>query len=141
MRVVGFQRCIYFNAGSPGEHLATAWSLAYGRTPDPVKAYSEAIKAVEAAGTPVISPKNHKATLGTLIRDVGATPQKWNFAIARPKGDSVEDVRQLMSLLWDGQTSRHGGIASTPPETPEAARAAVHIAATLVQFFVGKSFA
>ncbi len=127
--------------GSPGGHLVTAWNEAYGRTPDPVKAYSEAIKAVEAAAAPVISPKNLKATLGTLVRDVKAAPHKWTFAIARPNGDSVEDVLRLMSLLWEGQTSRHGGVNPTVPETPEAARAGVHIAATLVQFFVGKSFA
>lgn len=127
--------------GSAGEHLATAWNEAYGRNPDPGKAYSEAIKAVEAAAAPVVSPKHLKATLGTIIGDIKSVPQKWSFAIARPNGDSVEDVHRLMSLLWEGQTSRHGGVNLTVPETLEAARAAVHVAATLVQFFVGKSFA
>lgn len=128
-------------SGSPGGHLVTAWNEAYGRTPDPGKAYSEAIKAVEAAAAPVISPNNLRATLGTLSRDLKAAPNKWTFAIAGSNRNGVEDVQRLMSLLWDGQTSRHGGVNPTVPETPEAARAAVHIAATLVQFFVGKSFA
>lgn len=125
--------------GSPGEHLTAAWTAAYSRTPDSVRSYAEAIKAVEAAAASTISPKNLKATLGTMIRDMKAAPHKWTFAIARPNGDSVEDVQRLMSLLWEGQTSRHGGVNPTVPETIEAARAATHIAATLVQFFVGKS--
>jgi hypothetical protein len=126
-------------AGSAGAHLATAWKEAYGRTPDPVKAYSEAIKAVEAAAAPVVSPNNLKATLGTLSAELRSNPAKWAFAITRPGGNSIEDVQRLMSLLWSGQTSRHGGVNPTLAETPEAARAAVHIAATLVQFFVGRA--
>ncbi|WP_226652833.1 hypothetical protein [Streptomyces hydrogenans] len=42
----------------------------------------------------------------------------------------------MMRALWEGQTSRHGGQTPTPPETLEAARAGVHLAATLVQWFV-----
>lgn len=40
-----------------------------------------------------------------------------------------------MRALWQGQTSRHGGQTPTSPETLEAARAAVHLAATIVQWF------
>lgn len=123
--------------GSPGEHLTAAWNCAYGRTLDPVKAYSEAIKAVEAAAAPIVSPTNAKATLGTMIRDVKAKPSKWTFAISAQGDDGVLAVLRMMAALWDGQTSRHGGNAPTQPETPESARAAVHLAATLVQFFIG----
>lgn len=40
------------------------------------------------------------------------------------------------ATLWDGQTSRHGKQTGTVPETLEAARAGVHLAAALVQWFV-----
>jgi hypothetical protein len=135
------QEAVNEAAGSPGEHLATAWHEAYGRTPDPVKAYSEAIKAVEAAAAPVVSPKNTRATLGTITKNIRDAKGKWEFVLLRTDGDSVEDVERLMSLLWKGQTSRHGGVNPTVPETLEAARAAVHVAATLVHFFVSGSFA
>lgn len=36
-------------AGSAADQLTTAWQAAYGRGPDPERAYSEAIKAVECA--------------------------------------------------------------------------------------------
>jgi hypothetical protein len=47
--------------------------------------------------------------------------------------------RQLgmtMRALWEGQTSRHGAQTAAVPETLEAARASVHLAATLVQWFI-----
>ncbi|MFE6755674.1 hypothetical protein ACFVDQ_19050 [Streptomyces sp. NPDC057684] len=38
--------------------------------------------------------------------------------------------------FWQGQTSGHGGQAATVPETLEAARAGVRLAAMLVLWFV-----
>lgn len=126
--------------GSAGDHLRTAWNEAYSRSPDPVKAYAESIKAVESAMAPVVSPTNLRATLGTIIRDVENKPSKWLFDIADGRVGGVESVLALMQLLWGGQSSRHGGIKPTRAETPAEARAAVHLAATLVQFAVGGSF-
>ncbi|MFF8652542.1 hypothetical protein [Streptomyces huasconensis] len=54
-------------SGSDAERLADAWKCAYGRDPDPSKAYSEAIKAVESASTSVNEPSNGKATLGSSL--------------------------------------------------------------------------
>jgi uncharacterized protein YmfQ (DUF2313 family) len=38
------------------QHLRTAWRAAYGLHPDPTKAYSGAIKAVEAVSIPIVLP-------------------------------------------------------------------------------------
>lgn len=46
------------SAGSAGDHLSMTWQAAYGIGPDPVRAYSEAIKAVECAAHAVVQP-NH----------------------------------------------------------------------------------
>lgn len=120
--------------GSAGTHLAAAWNSAYARTPDPEYSYGQSIKAVEAAAAPIVSPTNLKATLGTMIADIRNKPSKWTFAIS-PGGEvGVTEVLHMMSLLWDGQTSRHGGVGQTVTETPAAARAAVNLAATLVQW-------
>ncbi|HEV2890050.1 MAG TPA: hypothetical protein VGX28_06705 [Frankiaceae bacterium] len=134
------QEVVSSAGGSAGEHLATAWNAAYGRSTDPVKAYSEAIKAVESAAAPVVSPKNLKATLGTIIAQVKGNPSLWRFAIAGSATDSVLAVQSLMSVLWEGQTSRHGGVNPTRPETVEEARSAVHIAVLLVQTFASGAF-
>lgn len=120
--------------GSAGDHLLTSWNSAYGRNVDAVKAYSEAIKAVEAALAPRVSPQNGRQTLGTMIRDIRAKPTKWKFVIAGTDTESVDALLHMMRLLWDGQTSRHGGVGPTRSETLAESRAAVHLAAALVQF-------
>ncbi|MGA5498745.1 hypothetical protein ACPCSP_30800 [Streptomyces cinereoruber] len=122
-------------AGSAADHLATAWQAAYGRSPDPVRAYSESIKAVESAAHAVIQPNHPKATLGTMLGELKGARHKFTFAIPAGSGDPIAPAESLMRVLWDGQTSRHGGQTPTSPETLEAARASVHLAATLVQWF------
>jgi hypothetical protein len=127
-------------AGSAGDHLANAWNEAYGREPDPVKSYSESVKSVEAALAQHVSPQNGKQTLGTMIRDVSAKPSKWKFTIADGNVGGIDTVLHMMRMLWDGQTSRDGGVNPTRDETPEEAKAAVHLAATLVEFGISAAF-
>ncbi|WP_228978593.1 hypothetical protein [Streptomyces sp. DH12] len=123
--------------GSAADHLDTAWRAAYGRNPDPVRAYSEAIKAVESAAQSVVQPNHPKATLGTMRGEIRGARNKFRSALHTPAGsDPVAAVEAMMSALWGGQTSRHGGQAATVAETLDAARAAVHLAATLVQWFL-----
>ncbi|MFD9033277.1 hypothetical protein ACFVZW_19310 [Streptomyces sp. NPDC059567] len=122
-------------AGSAADHLAAAWQAAYGRGPEPVRAYSESIKAVEAAAHAVVQPNHAKATLGTMLGELKSARHKFVFAIPAAAGDAVAPAEALMRALWDGQTSRHGGQTATVDETLEAARAGVHLAATLVQWF------
>lgn len=53
--------------GNAGSLLSEAWHAAFGINPDYEKAYSKAVKAVEAAAVPVVSPSHATATLGTVI--------------------------------------------------------------------------
>ncbi|MGW0665151.1 hypothetical protein [Streptodolium elevatio] len=128
------------DTGSAAEHLAAAWSAAYGLRPDPTRAYSETIKAVEAAAHAVIQPNHAKATLGTMLGELKANKAK--FAGAIPDGSNaatVDTAEAMMRTLWEGQTSRHGNRAVTTPETLEAARAGVHLAVALVQWFASQA--
>ncbi|MEH0564424.1 hypothetical protein QBA37_35225 [Streptomyces silvae] len=128
------------SAGSAAEHLATAWRAAYGLHPDPVRAYSEAIKAVECAAHSVIQPNHGRATLGTMLGEIGNARAKFTSVISTPpSGDPIAPMEAMMRALWEGQTSRHGKRTGTVPETLEAARAGVHLAATLVQWFTSGS--
>lgn len=100
------------------------------RDPDPDGAYDLAVKAVEAAAHPVVSPGNGRATLGTMIRDLRTKPAKWRFAL----GD-VELVIAMSERLWTSHI-RHG----TGPRTAHTAAeadAALHLAIPLVRFFAG----
>ncbi|MFI9206299.1 hypothetical protein [Streptomyces sp. NPDC053048] len=122
--------------GSAADHLAAAWQAAYGRGPDPVRAYSEAIKAVECAAHAVIQPNHAKATLGTMLGEIKNARHKFSTVIPSPAGDSIAPAEAMMRALWEGQTSRHGAQTATVSETLEVARAGVHLAAVLVQWFV-----
>ncbi|WP_327321131.1 hypothetical protein OG735_00380 [Streptomyces sp. NBC_01210] len=123
-------------SGSAADHLATAWKCAYGRDPDPTKAYSEAIKAVESASQSLIEPNNANATLGSMLRVIGNSPQRFSTAIPAPSGENdIELVSSMMRRLWKGQTARHGSQNPTRFETQREAEMAVHLAATLVQWF------
>lgn len=117
-------------------HLAEAWQAAYGLNGNPSSAYSHAIKAVEFAAIPVVSPNNTKATLGTVISQVRQDGD-WIIPLTREKdpGYVAGMLVSMLEALWVGQSDRHGSAASPIPTTTEAAQAAVLMATTLVQWF------
>lgn len=117
-------------------HLVQAWSQLNGRRPDPSAVYREAVKAVEAVARPIVSPHNPRATLGTVIRDIRAKPEKWGVVL---EGASALDVANMADLIWKGQADRHGSDDPTVPlaVTLQEADAALHIAIALTRLFAG----
>ncbi|MET7636821.1 hypothetical protein [Streptomyces sp. NPDC005078] len=96
-----------------------------------------AINAVEAAAHATVQTNNKNATLGTMLGEIRNARHKFEVAISTRSGeDPITPVETMMRALWQGQTSRHGGQVPTVPETLEAARAGVHLAAAPVQWFV-----
>ncbi|MFE7586430.1 hypothetical protein ACFU5Y_33240 [Streptomyces gardneri] len=77
-----------------------------------------------------------KATLGTLLGEIKNARHKFVAAIPSTGGDPIGPAEAMMRALWDGQTSRRGGQTPASPETLKSARAGVHLAATLLQWFV-----
>ncbi len=132
-------------SGHAGQRLSEAWHAAFGMSPDPSKAYSLAIKAVEDAAKHEVTPKDDLATLGKMnnvLRDQG-----WTLPLQRddPKFSSTEVIQAMSRALWAGQVDRHGG-TDTPNTAPvkitqEAAETAVMLAVTLVQWFTSKAAA
>jgi hypothetical protein len=123
-------------ARSAAGQLREAWGCVHALRPDPVKAYAQAIKAVESAAHAVVEPRNAKATLGTMLGHLRANGGCFSLVIGGPdgKGD-VGPLIECMTLLWRGQSSRHGSSMPTRDETLEEATMAVHLAVTLVQWF------
>ncbi len=70
------------SARTAAPHLTSAWNHAFGRNPNPTQAYSEAIKAVEAAAIPIVSPNDRTATLGKVLGQLRSTPQKWQVVLS-----------------------------------------------------------
>ena len=117
------------------QHLAAAWSRAYGRDPDPDKAYDEAVLAVEALACPLVCPTNPRRTLGRVITDLESQAGQWELDFGDKDGNPAqpEPLIAMLKLLWQGQ-SRHAGSANSRSQTKAEGEAAVHLAATVVQW-------
>lgn len=124
--------------GNAASHLRHAWTHVYGRSPDPSSAYREAVRAVEAAAKPIISPKDKQATLGKMISSLRDKPSKWSFVLEHDGNlDECNPVVTMLQTLWRSQHDRHGtdDANSQPHVNPNEAEAAVHLAITLVHWF------
>ena len=121
--------------GSASEHLKRAQAAAYALHPEPGYAYGEAIKAVECAAHATVEPNNSMATLGTMLRVLRQTPGQWDVVLPGKTGTEGEaTIVAMVSLLWTGQTSRHGSQQTTREETLAEARMAVDLAVLLVRW-------
>ena len=106
-----------------------------GRNPNPSVAYSQAIKATEAAAKPVVTPTDDLATLGKIIRAIRDRPAKWTVVLDKASPGQIAD---MADLIWKGPVDRHGSDDPNAPlaVTQEEADAAFHIALGLVRIFV-----
>ena len=124
------------DAGSAARQLRAAWECVHALRADPVKAYAEAVKAVESAAHAVVEPRQGRATLGTMLRHLKADRGRFSLVIPGPDGaGDIGPVIECMKLLWEGQTSRHGSSRPTREETLEEAAMAVDLAVMLVRWF------
>jgi hypothetical protein len=82
--------------------------------------------------TPVVSPKNDRATLGTIIRDLRNGAHNFDFLLAGEAGDGVARLISMLELIWPNP-DRHGGGQQRVPSLDEA-KAVVHLAVTVVQW-------
>lgn len=120
-----------------GTHLREAWQSIYGRNPDASKGYREAVRAVEAAATGVVLPADTSATLGKIIPALRDGAGNFRSVLAPTSGDPIATTVAMLELLWKSQLDRHGTPDPKAPlyvSLPEA-EAALHLAATLVQWF------
>jgi hypothetical protein len=119
-----------------GAYLRTAWVAAYGLHPDPDKAYDHAILAIEELTCPLVCPRNDRATLGIVVRELRDHAGQWELSMGdtrtgRPA--TIDNVIGMLDLLWRGQ-SRHAGSTNSRQQTQAEAEAAVHMAAALTQW-------
>lgn len=113
--------------------LVEAWSKAYGRDPDPSDAWDHSIKALEAALQPIVCPKNDKATLGTMIRDLSSKPEKWTFGLNNSGSTigGVEILIEMLRLVWPNPDRHAGGSNRRQPDLAEA-QAVLQVAINVV---------
>ncbi len=130
------------NGNKPAEYLRQAWGRVYGRQPSPDGGYRDAVRAVEAALKPIVSPDNGRTTLGTIFRDIRAKPEKFRMRLTPTSGDPVSVFVNNLELLWTAQLDRHG---TDDEETPlnvtlEQAQDAATMAALIVHWVNSGAF-
>jgi hypothetical protein len=116
-----------------GQHLAKAWSEAHALAPNTSLVMTEAIKAVEAAAHPVVTPTAKKIRLGMMTQTI-KDQSGWTLAFLN-RDDGLPDHKAvlvgMLETLIVSQTDRHGGAVPSVIE----AQGHVQLASTLVQWF------
>lgn len=117
------------------QKLREAWIDAYGVSPRPSEAYSNAVVAVETASLTVMQLGHPKPTLGNVINELETRAKHWKLVFREdPRALGPDSLAKMLRTLWHGHASRHGG-ENHQDATIEEARGAVVLAATLVQWF------
>ncbi|WP_197494178.1 hypothetical protein, partial [Rhodococcus sp. EPR-134] len=104
--------------------------------PDATESIAEAIRAVEAVMIPTVVPKDLKAIYSKGVGALKQQKDKWRLAIETQNGaDDIDVVISMLDRLGTAHLERHEGNVAKGVDTVESARACVHLAATLVQWF------
>lgn len=125
-----------FGKPNAATRLESAWKKAYSLHPDPTESIAEAIRAVEAVMIPTVVPKDLKAIYSKGVGALKQQKDKWRLAIETQNGaDDIDVVISMLNRLGTAHLERHEGNVAKGVDTVESARACVHLAATLVQWF------
>lgn len=129
-----YELAISNSAANSAGLLRKAWGHAFGRSPLPSEAYKDAVRAMEAAAWPVVTPNNNAATLGHILGELKANRAKWHTKISEQQASlGVDMVVNAMQLVWEGHTDRHGS-ANPVAVTQEAAEQAVFTAVMVCNY-------
>ena len=121
------------------QYMQEAWTLAFGRNPNVGDAWGRAIKAIETLLKPIVSPKNNKATIGSMTNELRHFPDKWECKLPdrEYKANGETNVKSGIEVFTDAlatigyQPDRHG--SDQPQDVDEAtARSVLFLATTVV---------
>ena len=121
------------------QYMQEAWALAFGREPNLSDAWGRAIKAIETLLKPIVSPKNDKATIGSMVSALRQSPDKWKCKLPdrEYKSNGETNVKPGIEVFIDTlatigyQHDRHG--SDQPQDVDEAtARSVLFLATTVV---------
>lgn len=121
------------------QYMQEAWTLAFGREPNLSDAWGRAIKAIETLLKPIVSPKNNKATIGSMTNELRNSPDKWECKLPdrEYKANGETNVKSGIEVFTDAlatigyQPDRHG--SDQPQDVDEAtARSVLFLATTVV---------
>ncbi|MBF1032906.1 MAG: hypothetical protein HXL00_04145 [Candidatus Nanosynbacter sp.] len=121
------------------QYMQEAWAPAFGRNPNVGDAWSKAIKAIETLLKPIVSTKNDKATIGSMVSALRQSPDKWKCKLPdrEYKSNGKINVKPGIEVFIDVlatigyQPDRHD--SDQPQETDETtARSILFLATTVI---------
>jgi len=124
-RVPRTEQAAYDEAASADDDISNdlreAWSKVYGLHPDPSDAWGHAIRAVERALGPIVTPNDNGANLGSIAGELGGQSSRFAFGLATSSKNlsNVETLAHMLRLMWPNP-DRHG---TGNPRTPSLAEA------------------
>lgn len=121
------------------QYMQEAWALAFGREPNLSDAWGRAIKAIETLLKPIVSPKNKKATIGSMTNELRQAPDKRECKLPDRdyKTNGETNVKPGIEVFIDAlatigyQPDRHGS-AQTQDVDEATARSVLFLATTVV---------
>lgn len=132
--------CVGRASDAASRCLKEAWRAAYGATPEPMKAWREAVRAVETLLAPVIAPKARLATLGSMKSTLRQGLGKGNWSCTLPVKGSEDSCAKFLELLemLQYEPSRHNAEEEGP--SAEAARGQVQLSLAICQILLDEGF-
>ena len=125
------------------EHLDAAWEAAWRVDPNGQVAFDEAVKAVEAALRPVVTPNDSAAHLGRIRGELKVSQEHYTSRLERTlegskrqpatpfANEGVQMIYELTGSLWRSHR-RHGDPERRVPHGVEEGRDAVTLATALI---------
>jgi hypothetical protein len=114
------------------DHLAQAWTGAYGRHPHPASAWHHSIKAVEASFRPLVCPDIPLAPLSHIIDELKTG--QWRLQVRGQTRDyAIDPLIQMLELIWPDPNRLASGTPEAPATRVEAC-AIVQLAVAIVQW-------
>jgi hypothetical protein len=123
--------------GLTGRHLREAWRHAYMHDGDYKQAWESARKAVECLLHPIVSPKNNRATITTMIRDIDVKHDKWECDIPAGNDTPVNKFLEFLRMM-PYEPGHHGQSDGSIAE--REAQVQVAVAFTICQILHDKGF-
>lgn len=122
------------------QYMQEAWALAFGREPNLSDAWGRAVKAIETLLKPIVSPKNDKATIGSMVSALRQSPDKWKCKLPdrEYKSNGETNVKPGIEVFIDAlatigyQPDRHGSDRPQDVVDEATARSVLFLATTVV---------
>lgn len=119
------------------QEMALGWADAFGRQPQPAKAYGHAVLALESVACALFTPNDSRPSLGKAIAHLRDSGDRYTVAgLDGGRESSGTALLGMLQMIWANHARHIGADGLSPQPTTEAeAQAAITLAAAIVHWF------